>query len=102
MAKQPLNCSFCNQAQSDAKRLIAGPGNIHICDNCVLTCMKNLAESGDIDFGVMQVNNVQFTIIYAGEKKSFKLVPLNDLEAAAIFRDLSLFLIRASEAIKKE
>jgi ATP-dependent Clp protease ATP-binding subunit ClpX len=30
-------CSFCNKAQNEVERLIAGPG-VHICDQCVDLC----------------------------------------------------------------
>jgi ATP-dependent Clp protease ATP-binding subunit ClpX len=37
--KQPpengLKCSFCGRSQAQAKKLIAGPGGIFICDGCV-------------------------------------------------------------------
>ncbi len=37
--KQPpdgtLKCSFCGRGQAQAKKLIAGPGGIFICDGCV-------------------------------------------------------------------
>lgn len=28
-------CNFCNRNQSFVKKLIAGPGGIYICDNCI-------------------------------------------------------------------
>jgi len=35
----PLRCSFCNKAQSDVRKLIAGP-NALICDECVQAFKK--------------------------------------------------------------
>lgn len=29
------NCSFCDKNQDDVQRLIAGPGGIYICDECI-------------------------------------------------------------------
>ena len=40
-----LRCSFCNQGQSDVKKLIAGP-SVYICDECVDICNDILEESG--------------------------------------------------------
>ncbi|MDX6384799.1 MAG: ATP-dependent Clp protease ATP-binding subunit ClpX [Blastocatellia bacterium] len=37
-------CSFCGKNQSDAKKIIAGPG-VFICDVCVNTCANILATS---------------------------------------------------------
>ena len=38
MPEQPvLRCSFCNKAQADVRKLIAGP-TVFICDECVQVC----------------------------------------------------------------
>jgi ATP-dependent Clp protease ATP-binding subunit ClpX len=37
-------CSFCTKSGDMARRLIAGPNNIFICDECVETCRKILSE----------------------------------------------------------
>ena len=36
--KAPLHCSFCLKSQHEVKKLIAGPGFIFICDECVALC----------------------------------------------------------------
>jgi len=40
-----LRCSFCNKAQQDVKKLIAGP-TVYICDGCVDICNEIVAEGG--------------------------------------------------------
>ena len=40
-----LRCSFCNKAQHDVKKLIAGP-TVYICDGCVDICNEIIAEGG--------------------------------------------------------
>lgn len=30
-----VKCSFCSRTQSQVKKLIAGPGDVYICENCV-------------------------------------------------------------------
>lgn len=30
-----VRCNFCNRNQSQVKKLIAGPGSVYICDNCI-------------------------------------------------------------------
>ena len=37
-------CSFCGKNESIVRRLIAGPNDIFICDDCVEVCKKILAE----------------------------------------------------------
>ncbi|HPQ00690.1 MAG TPA: ATP-dependent Clp protease ATP-binding subunit ClpX [Termitinemataceae bacterium] len=37
-------CSFCGKSADMARRLIAGPNDVFICDECVEVCRKILAE----------------------------------------------------------
>ena len=39
-------CSFCYRDQSQVRRLIAGPDNVFICDECVALCQEVLQEDG--------------------------------------------------------
>jgi ATP-dependent Clp protease ATP-binding subunit ClpX len=41
-------CSFCGKSQDMTRRLIAGPADLYICDECIETCSKIL-EEGDLD-----------------------------------------------------
>lgn len=41
--KRP-SCSFCGKAERDAQHLIAGPGGIFICDECVELCDAMIAQ----------------------------------------------------------
>ena len=42
------HCSFCGKNQDQVKRLIAGPGAVYICDECVELCREIISEeSGD-------------------------------------------------------
>jgi ATP-dependent Clp protease ATP-binding subunit ClpX len=45
--KGPLHCSFCLKSQHEVKKLIAGPGFIFICDECVDLCDSIIAETFD-------------------------------------------------------
>jgi hypothetical protein len=38
-------CSFCGKAQSQVKRLIAGPNDVQICSECVALCNQIIAEA---------------------------------------------------------
>ncbi|MDR1256536.1 MAG: ATP-dependent Clp protease ATP-binding subunit ClpX [Spirochaetaceae bacterium] len=38
------NCSFCGKSGSTARRLIAGPADIYICDECVEVCRRILSD----------------------------------------------------------
>jgi len=37
-------CSFCGKTQKQARRLIAGPGSVYICDECVRLCAEIIDE----------------------------------------------------------
>ena len=37
-------CSFCHRPDHEVNRIIAGPGAVSICDECVALCQKVLAE----------------------------------------------------------
>jgi ATP-dependent Clp protease ATP-binding subunit ClpX len=37
-------CSFCGKAQASVSRLIAGPGRVFICDECVRLCQQIITE----------------------------------------------------------
>ena len=38
------HCSFCGKNQDQVKRLIAGPGAVYICDECVDLCQEIINE----------------------------------------------------------
>src|SRR5687768_15562321 len=39
-------CSFCAKSQDQVKKLIAGPGAVYICDECVELCREIIEEEG--------------------------------------------------------
>ena len=42
--RSDYHCSFCGKPQSQVKRLIAGPDQVFICDECVNLCDQIIAE----------------------------------------------------------
>ena len=38
------HCSFCGKSQDTVRRLIAGPGAVYICDECVQLCQEIIDE----------------------------------------------------------
>ncbi len=38
------HCSFCKRAAYEVRKLIEGPGNVYICDECVQTCQDILEQ----------------------------------------------------------
>lgn len=43
-SRGPYHCSFCGKSQDQVRRLIAGPGSVYICDECVELCREIIAE----------------------------------------------------------
>jgi ATP-dependent Clp protease ATP-binding subunit ClpX len=43
-ANQQLQCSFCAKTAKEIKKLIEGPGNVYICDQCVGSCVEVLKQ----------------------------------------------------------
>lgn len=39
-----IRCSFCDKGEDAVRRLIAGPGNVSICDECVSLCTEIIAD----------------------------------------------------------
>jgi ATP-dependent Clp protease ATP-binding subunit ClpX len=42
--RMQYRCSFCGKGQEDVRRLIAGPGAVYICDECVELCREIIDE----------------------------------------------------------
>ncbi|MCH7231021.1 ATP-dependent Clp protease ATP-binding subunit ClpX [Glycomyces sp. L485] len=39
-----LKCSFCSKSQRQVRKLIAGPNNVYICDECIDLCNEIIEE----------------------------------------------------------
>ncbi len=50
-----IRCSFCNKTQDQVRKMIAGPGGVYICDQCVEICSDIVEEEfEDEDEGLGQ------------------------------------------------
>ena len=47
MEKNEQRCSFCGKSKEEVRRLIAGPGGVFICDDCVDICKAMVDETLD-------------------------------------------------------
>lgn len=45
--RSTYRCSFCGKDQDQVARLIAGPGKVYICNECVALCGEILSGSHD-------------------------------------------------------
>ncbi len=39
-----IRCSFCNKTEDQVRKLIAGPGGVYICDECIEICSEIIDE----------------------------------------------------------
>lgn len=54
-SRMQYRCSFCGKGQDEVKRLIAGPGGVYICDECVELCREIIIEdAGDAQTDAQQ------------------------------------------------
>ena len=44
ISEEKVRCSFCNKTQDQVKKMIAGPGGVYICDECVDICADIIEE----------------------------------------------------------
>ncbi len=83
------HCSFCGKNQDQVKRLIAGPGAVYICDECVDLCREIIAEEAG--------SSTTATPATAGPDVASGEKPLAPQE---IFRRLDEYVIGQEEAKK--
>ncbi len=41
---EKIRCSFCNKSEDQVRKLIAGPGGVYICDECIDVCAEILED----------------------------------------------------------
>jgi ATP-dependent Clp protease ATP-binding subunit ClpX len=46
-----IRCSFCSKAREDVRKVIAGPGGVHICNECIDLCNELIVEEIDAEGG---------------------------------------------------
>lgn len=39
-----VRCSFCNKTQAQVRKIIAGPNDVYICDECIELCTEIIEE----------------------------------------------------------
>lgn len=49
ISEEKVRCSFCNKTQDQVKKMIAGPGGVYICDECVDICADIIEEEYEDD-----------------------------------------------------
>lgn len=47
--KKSIKCSFCGKGERDVKKIISGPNNVFICDECVKLCNEIIDKDAYIE-----------------------------------------------------
>ena len=77
-----VRCSFCNKTQDQVKKMIAGPGSVYICDECVDVCADIIEEE------------------YEDEAEAVEALDINLLKPVEIKKFLDDYVIGQEEAKK--
>ncbi|MBY4797928.1 ATP-dependent Clp protease ATP-binding subunit ClpX [Collinsella sp. AGMB00827] len=74
--EETVRCSFCGKTQDQVRKLVKGPSNTFICDECVAACSEILEESLAQDF----MNAARYGMPFAAEEDSQRaFVPESDV-----------------------
>ncbi|MBI2303488.1 MAG: ATP-dependent Clp protease ATP-binding subunit ClpX [Chloroflexi bacterium] len=57
-SRYQYRCSFCGKTQEQVKRLVAGPGGVYICDECVELCREIINEDTPVLKGKVVASKV--------------------------------------------
>ncbi len=68
ISEEKVRCSFCNKTQDQVKKMIAGPGGVYICDECVDICADIIEEEYEDD---LESDEMEINLLKPVEIKSF-------------------------------
>ena len=84
-------CSFCSEGEQQAGRLIAGPGSVYICENCIKRCAAIIGED---------TSQATETFSNPSVDETAPFVPVKVPPPRAIHEHLNNYVIGQSEAKK--
>lgn len=68
ISEEKVRCSFCNKTQDQVKKMIAGPGGVYICDECVDICADIIEEEYEDE---PEVEEMEINLLKPVEIKHF-------------------------------
>ncbi len=66
-----IKCSFCGKSQGQARKLIAGPNGVYICDQCIEICGEILEEEFETAADLPEVDDYEINLLKPKEIKEF-------------------------------
>lgn len=100
-----LRCSFCNKNQEQVRKLIAGPDNVFICEECIEICSEIIEEEFDdlVDTDInllkpIEINNIldQYVIGQEEAKKVLSVAVYNHYKRVIANKDLDVELQKSN------
>lgn len=104
--RKQLRCSFCNKNQDQVRKLIAGPNNVYICDECIEICSEIVEEEfddavADTDINLLKPTEIksfldQYVIGQEEAKKVLAVSVYNHYKRVLAGRDLDVELQKSN------
>ncbi len=66
-----IKCSFCGKRKEEVRKLIAGPNNTFICDECIEICSEIIEEEFDYEDEDYGTNELDINLLKPKEIKAF-------------------------------
>lgn len=68
ISEEKVRCSFCNKTQDQVRKMIAGPGGVYICDECVDICADIIEEEYEEE---PEIEEMEINLLKPVEIKNF-------------------------------
>ncbi|MDF2950909.1 MAG: ATP-dependent Clp protease, ATP-binding subunit ClpX [Anaerocolumna sp.] len=104
--RKQLRCSFCNKNQDQVRKLIAGPNNVYICDECIEICAEIVEEEfndtdHDTDINLLKPTEIknfldQYVIGQEEAKKVLSVSVYNHYKRVFSGKDLDVDLQKSN------
>jgi ATP-dependent Clp protease ATP-binding subunit ClpX len=104
--RKQVRCSFCNKTQDQVRKLIAGPGNVYICNECIEICSEIVEEefdetTQDADINLLKPTEIknfldQYVIGQEEAKKVLAVSVYNHYKRVLAGRDLDVELQKSN------
>ena len=66
-----IRCSFCNKTEDQVRKLIAGPGGVYICDECIDICSEIIEEELGEEYEEETLDAGEINLLKPAEIKKF-------------------------------
>ncbi|HEU5329998.1 MAG TPA: thiamine phosphate synthase [Thermomicrobiales bacterium] len=95
---QTYHCSFCGKSQQDVRRMVAGPGAVYICDECIALCGQIVREEESGQPTVTARPALSLGVYVVTDERLASGRPLTDIVRAALRGGANAIQLRAKEA----